>query len=52
LVTKAEVRVDYTIIFTPADDGFQVEVFRKDTSCSSIWSCKKHRQGPWADPCH
>jgi hypothetical protein len=43
-------RVDETIVFTPKDDGFKVDVFRKETSCSSIFSCKRHREGPYVDP--
>jgi hypothetical protein len=37
-------RVDDTIAFTPKDDGFKVDVLRKETSCSSIFSCRRHRE--------
>jgi hypothetical protein len=43
-------RVDDTLVFTPQDDGFKVDIFRKETSCSSIFSCKRHREGPYVDP--
>jgi hypothetical protein len=43
-------RVDDMIVFTPKDDGFKVDVFRKETSCSSIFSRRRHREGPYADP--
>jgi hypothetical protein len=49
-VDKADLKVDDTVVFTPADDGFQVEVFRKENSCSSIGDCKKHRNDPYVDP--
>jgi hypothetical protein len=50
--TREDLRVDDTIVFTPKDDGFQVDVFRKESSCSSIFSCRRHREGPYDDPCH
>jgi hypothetical protein len=40
--------VDHTLVFTP-DDGFKVYVFRKKTSFSSVFDCKRHRDGPVAD---
>jgi hypothetical protein len=43
---KAGLEVDDTLFFTPAHDGFQVDMYRIASSCSSIWSCKKHRHGP------
>jgi hypothetical protein len=49
-VARADLHVDDTIMFTPKNDGFLVDVFRKETSCSSIFSCTKHRKGPCADP--
>jgi hypothetical protein len=51
-VTRASLHFDDTIIFTPKDDGFKVDVFRKEPSSSSIFSCRKHREGPYADPHH
>jgi hypothetical protein len=42
--------VDDMIVFTPKDDGFKVDVFMEESSCSSIFSCRWHREGPYADP--
>jgi hypothetical protein len=39
--SKADLHVDDTIMFTPKDDGFQVDVYM-ESSCSSIFSCRKH----------
>ncbi|KAK1620156.1 hypothetical protein QYE76_025673 [Lolium multiflorum] len=49
-VGKAQLDVDDTIVFTPTDNDFQVEVYRKETSYSSIWSCNNHHHGPYANP--
>jgi hypothetical protein len=43
-------RVDDRIVFTPRDDSFKVDAFRKETLCSIIFSCKRHREGPYVDP--
>jgi hypothetical protein len=47
---KILLHVDDTLVFTPQDDGFKVDVFRKETSYSSIFGCKRHREGPYVDP--
>jgi hypothetical protein len=42
--------VDDTLVFTPQNDGFKVDLFRKEMSCSNVFGCKRHREGPFADP--
>jgi hypothetical protein len=49
---KARLKAGDTLVFTSMDDGLQVQVYRKAASVESLWSCKKHRQGPWEDPRH
>jgi hypothetical protein len=47
---RLTLHVDDAMVFTPKDDDFKVDVFRKETLCSNIFSCRKHREGPYADP--
>jgi hypothetical protein len=49
---RVGLRVDDTVVFTPKDDGFQVDVFKKESSCFSIFNCGKHREGPYVDRCY
>jgi hypothetical protein len=49
-IGKAEMSADKMCVFTPIDGGFDFNFYKKGTSVEIIWSCKKHRQGPWADP--
>jgi hypothetical protein len=51
-IKKPKILVHDTIVFTPVDNGFDIRLYREGTSVEVIWGCKKHRLGPWADPCY
>jgi hypothetical protein len=48
--TRILLHVDDMLVFTPQDNGFKVVVL--ETSCSTVFGCKSHREGPFADPRH
>ena len=46
---ESKLEVDDTVVFTPMDDGFAVQVYMHATSVGIVWGCRRHRAGPWEE---